>query len=162
MLGIFHPSIAHAISACIKCPFVRRALSQTCRAGRKYYYDEGFKEKYLESMRDLNLVIEACETYFKCVPVCQSVFYNPVYEETGPCCFKKCETYHKRDIEFDLCKHFSDQRTGRIPIMFLEGEMCKKFGCNGSHDNPFIPMCSEANWMIIIDHITKTWFIQNW
>lgn len=37
---IFHPAIAQCISIRIRCPFQRLALSQTCRAGRKYYWSE--------------------------------------------------------------------------------------------------------------------------
>lgn len=40
---LFDPQVAQAISQYIKCPFQRHALAQTCRAGRKYYFDTDFQ-----------------------------------------------------------------------------------------------------------------------
>jgi hypothetical protein len=36
-LGLFHPMIAGIISLFIRCPLMRVALSQTCKAAEKYY-----------------------------------------------------------------------------------------------------------------------------
>lgn len=137
-LNIFHPSIALAVCARIKCPFARHALSQTCRAGRKYYYASHFNQMLKTLSSDIKVAIKACEAL-----LCSPNTLSPIVLTATCGAFKFCPqvVWHEGDI----------------PREFLLGEICRRFGCDGNHR--FAPHRGVVGWVISIDCAQKTWYL---
>lgn len=141
---IFDPRIAKAIAFYIKCPFMRLALSWTCRRGYTLYHDQRIVDMWYilsaQKIERMNFETglpreESIDTGASIIMAVQSYFQkvNPKFLISGVISSKYDGNYIIYEIESSTC-----YATGMVCTNSLTSFVCHQWNCcekNTSHVN---------------------------